>query len=272
MAVSLDQIRRDYLLRDQDPYFSSGRRSILRYAVISSSVQLTQINSKGPEPFEYIEYAKSDLASGNEHGYIDAIGNAKRAVHLAIGALLKVWGLDTIYGKAKFPEMLKIMQELDAFPTRMIGHLNKKRNLVEHEYISVKQQEAADFVDIADMFLLLSYPFIKHAVSGAYVGLENDNRCIEWKIVFPKKEIHISIVSSEKYIDTSNGRIHYNICAEDKRSVISIIPIKRTNFEEWISFLDLFVYCTKRCATMLPMPDARGHGFFKISHSSEYFD
>jgi len=34
---------------------------------------------------------------------------------------------------------------------------NKKRNLVEHEYISVKHQEAVDFVDIADMFLLLSY-------------------------------------------------------------------------------------------------------------------
>jgi hypothetical protein len=150
----------------------------LRYALVNFSVSLTQINPKGPEPFEYIEYAKSNLASCNEQGYIDALGHAKRAVHLIIETFLRVWGLDTIYGRAKFPDKLKIMQEMGAFPIRMIEQLNKKRNLVEHEYVSVKHQEAADFVDIADMFLLLSYPLIKHAVVGAYVGLENDDKCL----------------------------------------------------------------------------------------------
>jgi hypothetical protein len=233
---------------------------------------MTQINPRGPEPFEYIEYAKSDLASGNEHGYIDALGHAKRAVHLIMEALLKVWGLDTAYGKANFPDKLKIMQEMKAFPTRMIGHLNRKRNLVEHEYISVKNQEAADFVDIAEMFLLLSYPFIKHAVIGAYVGLENDDRCIEWKIAFPKREIHVSVVSSEKFIDTPIGRIHYNIGDKNKRSVQSVMPIKRINFKEWIPFLDFFVYFTRRSAVMLPVPDDRGHGFFISYHHSWFPD
>lgn len=272
MTLSLDKLSRNYLLRDQDPYFSSGRRSILRYAFVSSSAGLTQINQNGPEPFEYIEYAKSNLASCNEHGDIDALGHAKRAVHLIIDAFLKVWGLDTAYSKTKFPEKLKIMQEMGAFPIRMIEHLNKKRNLVEHEYISVKHQEAADFVDIADMFLLLSYPLIKNAVIGTYIGLDNDDKYIEWKIAFPKKEIHVSIVNCEKFIETSIGSVHYEISEENTRTIQSVVPIKQDNFKEWISFLDLFVYCTKRSAVMLPAPDSRGHGFFIISHSETYFD
>ena len=151
MALSLDQLSQEYLLRGQDCYFSRGRRSDLRYAIGSSSAYLTQLNPKGPEPFEYLEYAKCDLASENAHGYIDALGHAKRAVHLTMDALLKVWGLDTAYSKVKFPEKLKVMQEMNAFPTRMIGHLNQKRNLVEHEYESVEHQDAAAFVDIAEM-------------------------------------------------------------------------------------------------------------------------
>ena len=187
-------------------------------------------------------------------------------------ALLEVWGLDTAYGKAKFPDKLTIMQELNAFPTRLIGDLNRKRNLVEHEYESVKHQEAAVFVDIAEMFLLLAYPFLKHAVIGAYVGLENDNRCLEWKISFPEREVHVSIVHCEKFLETPIGYVYYNIHSENKRSLQSVLPIKRTNLKEWLPFLDLFVYCTKRAAVRLPEKDDRGHGFFMLSQSLNFFD
>jgi hypothetical protein len=270
--TNLKKLHEDYLLRGQDRYFSSGRRSALRYAVRSRSVYFTQLNPKGPEPFEYLEYAKSDLASGSAHGSIDALGHAKRAVHLIMEALLKVWGLDKAYRNANFQEKLKVMHKVNAFPTRLIGQLNHKRNLVEHKYESVNQKEAADFVDIAEMFLMLSYPFLKHAVIGAYVGLNNDDRCLEWRIEIPKREIHILLVNCEKAIDSAIGRIHYNIGDKDKRSLQSVVPLRRDNLNEWLPFLDLFVYCTKRLIVTLPVTDSRGHGFFTTSHSITVFD
>jgi hypothetical protein len=69
-----------------------------------------------------------------------------------------------------------------------------------------------------------------------------------------------------------NVCIHYDINEENKRTIQSIVSVKKDNFKEWISFFDLFVYCTKRSAVMLPLPDTRGHGFFITSHSLTHID
>jgi hypothetical protein len=262
----------DYLLRGQDPYFSTGRRSNLRFAVLSETAYLTKLNPKGPEPFEYLDYAKSDLASGSAHGYIDALGHAKRAVHLAMDGLLRVWGLDVAYGRANFPAKLELMNELAAFPTRLIGNLNAMRNLVEHEYETVGQKEAADFIDIAEMFLLLAFPFLKKAVISVYAGIDGDQLCWEWRIDHKKKELNILQVHSEEFIDTAIGRVYYHMNNKCERSPKLVVPIKRDNCKEWLPFLDLLVYYTKQLAVKLPSSDSKSLGLNRESITYRFFD
>jgi hypothetical protein len=259
----------DYLLRGQDPYFSTGRRSNLRFALLSQSAYLTELNPKGPEPFEYLDYAKSDLVLGSAHGYIDALGHAKRAIHLTMDGLLRVWGLEVAYCRAKFPAKLELMNELSAFPTRLIGNLNARRNLVEHEYETIEQKEAADFIDIAEMFLLLAFPFLKKAVTGVYAGIDGDDLCWEWTIDHKKKEFSIMQVHSEEFFDTAIGRVHYHMNDKCKRSPQLVIPIKRDNCKEWLPFLDLLVFYTKRLAVKLPPSDSKSNGL--IRESITYF-
>lgn len=248
--ITVDRLKDTYLFQDIVPDFALGRRQHLRYALGNQYACLAVLNPEGPEPLEYLEYAKLDVSHGDLRGAINALGHAKRAVHLTVESFLKILGLKT-YTKAKFPEKLEILQALNAFPTRMIGILNRERNLVEHEYVNIGIEEAANFVDIAEMFLLLAYPYLKRTVVGAYVGLEGDERCLEWSLDLEKGEINIYQVASTQFIESPLlGKVHYNMpCLdEDARMLTNVVSITKSNTEEWLPYLDLFVYGTKRAA------------------------
>lgn len=58
----LDRFRDNYLFRELDSDFALGKRSHLRYALLNSSLYFTRLNARGPEPIQYLEYAKADLA------------------------------------------------------------------------------------------------------------------------------------------------------------------------------------------------------------------
>jgi len=253
-VVTIDRLKEKYFLRGVDPDFAIGRRANLRYALENASAYLTHLNPKGPEPFQYLQYAKADISSGTHRGALNALGNAKRAVHLTIAGFLRLIGLGRAYAKANFPAKLELLKNLDAFPTQAIDNLNRKRNLVEHEYVEVDIDEVNNFVEISEMLLLLAYPYLKHAVIGTLVGIEGDNRCFEWFLELEQGDIQIYEVETCNFIDTDIGRIYYSVRSEDKRLQIQTVRMTRTNVEEWLPYLDLFVYCTKKTATQLPRP------------------
>jgi hypothetical protein len=91
---TIEQLEKQYILRNKDPFLNSPPRETIRY-ISSDNYYLSMlfINPKGIEPREYIQYAKADLISKDTCGAINAIGNAKRAVHLLIDSLLEISGL-----------------------------------------------------------------------------------------------------------------------------------------------------------------------------------
>jgi len=154
-----------YLLKGVTQNFVTGHRSNLRFAIDSLSLGFTNLNAKGPEPFEYLEFAKSDILQGGTKGAINALGNAKRAIHLTIQNILHAWGLLPAFQDQNFPTQIAVLRELNAFPTRTLEALNRKRNFVEHEFASADFAEVADLVDIAEMFLLIAYPYLRMRLS-----------------------------------------------------------------------------------------------------------
>ena len=263
MGVSLEKLKDNYAFKDITIGFSQGRRKFLRYAIESGYAWYTRINSNGPQPYEYLNYAKNNIALGNTQGAIDGISSAKRAIHLAIDALFDVWGLSIAFKRASFSAKLEIMNALNAFPVRMLKYLNQKRNLVEHEYKTIEIDEAADFVDVSEMFLMLSYPFLKHATISAFVGLENDNRCLEWQFDIESNRILVCEIMDCPFFDSSIGRVYYNFPHEgENKNVIQTIKIEMSNQNDWLVYLDLFVYFIKRCTSHLQEDGSKYPGLY----------
>ncbi len=269
---TIDNLKQEYCISRLSLGFAEGRRKILRYAIENSYIFCTSINKEGPQPYDYLEYAKNNITTGGTQGAIDSISNAKRAIHLTIRKFFDLFGLEEAYGGKTFPDQLKIIELLNAFPTRMIKSLNSNRNIVEHDYRSIDIEKAKDFVDVAEMFLLVAYPYLRHAVVGAFVGIEKDNRCFEWTIDTEKHTILTYEIVKHEYIEHEGYKLHYNISTKDEdKSYLNKIKIQNKNCDEWINYMDLFIYLTKRNISRLPQPDSRGDGVFIVRSGNVFW-
>jgi hypothetical protein len=67
----------------------------------------------------------------------------------------------------------------------------------------------------------------------------------------PRPTVQVFEVVSKNTIATPDGTVHYNIDHQMPRTLRASIPLDTGHKDEWLSFLDLFVYCTRS-------------GFFKL--------
>lgn len=110
-------------------------------------------------PFDYLEFAQKDIEAENEpRNIINAIGNAKRALHLQVDTICIGYGYKS---KSKdFPPKLDFLQEIGIVAPRVLKRLNKIRNRIEHDYYSPTTDEANDFLDIVELFLYATLNFV----------------------------------------------------------------------------------------------------------------
>jgi hypothetical protein len=99
---------------------------------------------------------------------------------------------------------------------------------------------------VAEMFTLITNNYLRGTVAGAYVGVEDDGSCIEWIINHKETEIQINEVEAKHFLETPVGKIYFNVRTEDNRKNISVIKITKNNKNDWMPYIDLFVYCTKK--------------------------
>ena len=243
----LERIKGQYILCNHDRNFALGKRVRLRYACEYIYARLMELNPGGIDPFEYLDFARLDTSGGDVRGAINALGHAKRAIHLTIDCFLEILGLAEAFRKSNFPTKLNVIQELEAFPTLILDNLNKKRNFVEHDYRRIDIDEVVEFIDITEMFLRLCYPFLKHMVIGIHVGLKGDTRDIDWVLNPETSQIKIYENLNSQSFDSPIGIIYYNF-SEDKndRRHVEIIDIGESNMQTWVPYLNTFIYCTKR--------------------------
>jgi hypothetical protein len=83
---------------------------------------------------QYLQFAARDLEDEPERGAVNGIGNAKRAVHQAVEALLQGYGLLARNRRASFPQKLALIDAAGLFSLVILNTLNLERNAVEHEY------------------------------------------------------------------------------------------------------------------------------------------
>jgi hypothetical protein len=242
---TIEQLDKQYIVRNKDPFLNSPPREIIRY--ISSDhyyLSMLFINPNGIEPREYIQYVKADLISRDTRGAINAIGNAKRAVHLLIDSLLEISGLALNFLNKKFPKKLDIIERAEFFPTILINNLNQERNIIEHEYQKINFEDAKKFVALAEMLQLLCYPILKQFVHGIHIGIDNDERDLFLLLNNSSGKIKLMECSNAKYCETTIGRIYYHFPPETKSKIIKEYELRANNIDEWITYFNTLVYAT----------------------------
>lgn len=127
-------------------------------------------------PSDYLEFAIADFAEGSDRGLVNAFGNAKRALHLAIDTVLHQYGLFSYYGKTNFPTKLQILDEIGILPTNIIKNLNVERNLIEHEYDTPPKKRVGEAIDVVKLLLLAIEKLMEATPHEVVVGWKNPNR------------------------------------------------------------------------------------------------
>ncbi|WMO23924.1 hypothetical protein NI374_06680 [Vibrio parahaemolyticus] len=136
---------------DFDPHFSSG------WDKVSYPVETT--------PRVYLDFAIEDFESSSEEKQsrtlVNALSNAKRALHLQVETIAKSLGF--VQQKRGFPNFhayLGFCEKCGVVTPRILKKLNTVRNAVEHEYYIPTESETEDFIDVVELFLAATDKFI----------------------------------------------------------------------------------------------------------------
>ena len=78
-------------------------------------------------------------------------------------------------------------------------------------------------------------------------------------------------VSTHEHVDFPFGRVHYNMERPAKLVPRLTVPLTRGRQSEWMPFVDLFIYCTRREMLRLPQHDQHDDGVtYHVTSSTMY--
>ncbi|BAX62530.1 hypothetical protein [Burkholderia stabilis] len=122
---------------------------------------------------QYIKFAESDLLDGeSERHLVNALTNAKRALHLRMEDVCLGFGFDCCGGKRSFPRMVEHLSSIGVAAPRILSRLNQLRNQVEHEYLVPGRAEVETFIDVTILFVASTQRWINRQPSDIEIQQE----------------------------------------------------------------------------------------------------
>jgi len=132
-------------------------------------------------PFEidshqFLEFSILDSKNDDLHGRVNALSNIKRAIECRIDELVFILCL---YKKKEvenwnFPKKITVLTELDIIAPRILGRINRQRNLLEHEYTNPSKENIEDALDVTILFLGYTDSFMQNIVE---INFEDEYTC-----------------------------------------------------------------------------------------------
>ena len=104
---------------------------------------------------DFLEFAKTDFEGQDLRSWVDALGNAKRAIECRIDTLLYNFCLHKKSEKEgwNFPTKIEILRKLGIVAPDILRRITKKRNELEHQYIKPTREDVDDAIGVAELFL-----------------------------------------------------------------------------------------------------------------------
>lgn len=123
---------------------------------------------------QYLQFAMQDLEDKSERGAVNGIGNAKRALHQTVDALLQAYGLLARNQRASFQKKLELIDEAGLFSLTILNTLNLERNAVEHEYRVPTIARVQEVTDVARLWLLATGRLSEYVAYECLAGWRAD--------------------------------------------------------------------------------------------------
>jgi hypothetical protein len=127
----------------------------------------------GPSPRSYLDFAVEDLAGSSERSRVNALSNAKRALHFQVELIAGAYGFQRMSKRTSFYEKLEFCKRCGIVGPRILNKLNKVRNAVEHDYYIPTQAEVEDFVDVVELFLFGTDRFLTRFPADVEIGFDS---------------------------------------------------------------------------------------------------
>ena len=163
-------------------------------------------------PEDFLTYAEYDLTAEYDHHLVNSLSNSKRAIDSQLDSLLIGFGLSERSKKWRFPQKIYFLNKVGVISPRILTKINKKRNLLEHEYRNPTEEEVEDALDVAILFINYTNKYLFQAIFdfgfgyGEGEGRHLNTLILDWinsKLIFscPSLGAEVEIKADEKDYD-----------------------------------------------------------------------
>jgi hypothetical protein len=140
-------------------------------------------------PEDFLDRAEADLESGGEGASLNAITNAKRAIHCQVDTVLAASGYDPT--RLSMRTKLQKVAALGFVAPRILKRVSDTRNVLEHEYRRPDPDHVAEAVDLATLFVGMAGQALRSLGGSFSIGNLADyrqqatgmfSRCLDFNI------------------------------------------------------------------------------------------
>jgi hypothetical protein len=168
------------------------------------------------KPRELLESAECDFRLDYDHHLLNALSNAKRAITCQIDNLICMMALTDRSLKEgwNFPRKIEILNRTEIISPPILSKVNRRRNLLEHEYRRPTTEEVEDAIGVAQLFISSTDRYLVDGIGEVAFYSDDGDHEIELRLDHEKKVIsieaqrgdemrHKRVVSpdSEEYVD-----------------------------------------------------------------------
>lgn len=173
-------------------------------------------------PREFLRFAEHDLNANYNHHLVNSLSNTKRAIDSQLDSLLIGFGLSQRAAKWNFPTKVDYLNRVGILSPKILNKINKRRNLLEHEYKNPSIDEVEDALDVADLFVNYTNKYLCPAVVDFvlkdkkmdYYGYPDDTKTIIMRLDWRNRKFIFD--TPVKGVDGLWNHITEDVSAEHK--------------------------------------------------------
>jgi hypothetical protein len=133
---------------------------------------------------DFLQQAEDDFELQGNSALLNAVSNAKRAIHAQVDEVLNALGYNT-KGRS-FDKRLALFCELGFVAPRILKRINDARNILEHEYTTPTLNQVQEAIDLATLFVGATKRHTvlwKTNISIGNEGLQVDDRTFSRELI-----------------------------------------------------------------------------------------
>ena len=170
-------------------------------------------------PLDFLKFAKEDFNEKNTRNLVNALSNIKRAINCQIDQILFIFGFSK--KRWKFPEKIEFIKDIGIISPEIIKKINKKRNLIEHEYDIPSSEGVSDAIGIAELFIESVKPIFIRYYKDLEIHIDDSKgigfSCIYFDFDYKK---HLFKVAYGKEEGSKIEEVEYNHKHQDYLKIV----------------------------------------------------